>query len=60
MLDYIIRRSHRGVLQKKVVLRNFSKLTGKHLYQSFFFNKVVGLRSTTLFKIIDSGTGVFL
>ena len=29
---------------KKGVLRNFAKLTGKHLCQSLFFNKVAGLR----------------
>ena len=28
------------VLCKKGVLRNFSKLTGKHLCQSLFFNKL--------------------
>ena len=28
---------------KKGVLRNFTKFTGKHLCQSFFFNKVPGL-----------------
>ena len=28
---------------KKCVLRNFAKLTGKHLCQSLFFNKVAGL-----------------
>ena len=27
---------------KKGVLRNFTKLTGKHLCQSLFFNKVTG------------------
>ena len=27
---------------KKVVLRNFAKFTGNHLYQGFFFNKVAG------------------
>ena len=37
------------VFYKKGVLRNFSKFTGKHLYQSLFFNKVAG-----------SGTCVFL
>ena len=26
------------------VLKNFAKFTGKHLYQSHFFNKVAGLR----------------
>ena len=29
---------------KKGVLKNFVKLTGKHLYQSLFFNKVAGLK----------------
>ena len=29
---------------KKDVLGNFTKLTGKHLRQSLFFNKVAGLR----------------
>ena len=29
---------------KKVVFRNFTKFTGKHLCQSLFFNKVAGLR----------------
>ena len=28
---------------KKGVLRNFAKFTGKHLYQSLFFNKVDSL-----------------
>ena len=28
---------------KKGVLENFAKFTGKHLYQSLFFNKVSGL-----------------
>ena len=32
------------------VLKNFTKFTGKHLCQSFFFNKVSGLRPPTLLK----------
>ena len=32
------------VLLKKGVLKNFAKLTGKHLCQNLIFNKVVGLR----------------
>ena len=32
------------------VLRNFAKLTGKHLCQGLFFNKVAGLRPAILFK----------
>ena len=29
---------------KKGILRNFTKLAGKHLCQTLFFNKVAGLR----------------
>ena len=35
---------------RKGVLRNFVKLTGKHLCQSLSFNKVAGLMSATLLK----------
>ena len=42
--------SHRGCPVRKGVLRNFAKLTGKHLCQSLFFNKVGGLRPETLLK----------
>ena len=35
---------------KTGVLRNFAKLPGKHLCQSFFFNKVAGLSPATLLK----------
>ena len=35
---------------KEGVLRNFTKFTGKHLCQPLFFNKVTGLRPTTLLK----------
>ena len=35
---------------KKSGLRNFAKFTGKHLCQSFFFNKVADLRPETLLK----------
>ena len=40
----------RVVLYKKAVIRNFTKFTGKHLFQSIFFNKVAGPRPATLFK----------
>ena len=43
------KQSSRGVLLKGV-LRNLTKLTGKQLYQSLFFNKVADLRPTTLLK----------
>ena len=45
-----IRSSHRRCSLRKSVLRNFAKFTGKHLCQSFFFNKVPGLRSAALLK----------
>ena len=35
---------------KKCVLKNFAKLTGKHLCQSLFIDKVVGLRPAILLK----------
>ena len=43
-LSYIMaqKQSPGGVLLKNV-LRNFVKLTGKHLSRSLFFNKVAGL-----------------
>ena len=44
------RSSSPGVLCKKSVFRNFAKFTGKHLYQSLFFNKVAGLNPATLLK----------
>ena len=47
------------VFYKKDGPRNFTKFTGKHLYQGFFFNKVAG-SSLQLYLKSDSGTGVFL
>ena len=38
------------VFCQKSILRNFVKFTGKHLFQSLFFNKVAALRPATLFK----------
>ena len=46
------RSSRPEVFCKKGVLRNFTKFTGKHLYQSLFFNKVAGLRKISYQKII--------
>ena len=37
------------VFCEKILLRNFSKFTGKHLCQSLFFNKVAGLLRTPFF-----------
>ena len=44
------RSSRPEVFCKKGVLRNFTNITGKHLCQSLFFNKVSGLRPDTLLK----------
>ena len=38
------------VFCEKGILRNFTKLTGKHLCQSLFFNKIAGLSPATLLK----------
>ena len=38
------------VFCKKGTLRNFTKITGKHLCQSLFFNKVAGLRLAFFLK----------
>ena len=32
------------------ILENFAKFTAKHLWKSVFFNKVLGLRTATLYK----------
>ena len=45
-----IRSSHQRCSVRKGVPRNFAKFTGKHLWQSFFFNKVARLRPATLLK----------
>ena len=45
-----IEAATRRVLFKKGVLENFARFTGKHLCHSLFFNKVAGLRPTTLLK----------
>ena len=39
------------VFCRKGVLRNFEKLTGKHLCQSLFFNKIAGFSLVTLLKV---------
>ena len=35
---------------KRVAHINFAKFTGKHLFQSFFFNELVDLRAATLLR----------
>ena len=47
---YQFRSSHRRCSVKKGAFGNFAKFTRKHLCQGLFFNKVTGLRPTTLFK----------
>ena len=44
------RSSYRRCSVGKGVLRSFAKLTGKHLCQSLFFNKIAGLSPATLLK----------
>ena len=46
----LYRSSRPQVFCKKGILKNFTKFTGKHLWQSLFFDKVAGLRTATLFK----------
>ena len=43
------RSSRPEVFCKKGVLRNFAKFTGKHKYQSLFFNKVGEISKSTFF-----------
>ena len=49
-LFLFLRSSRPEVFCKKGVLRNFAKITGKHLCKSLFFDKVTGLRLATLLK----------
>ena len=44
------RSSHQRLSRLKVVLRNSTIFTGKHLCQSLFFNNVASLRPVTLLK----------
>ena len=44
------RSSHQRCSIIKCIDRNFAEFTGKHLCQSLFFNKIVGLRPATLLK----------
>ena len=44
------RSSHLRCSVRKVALRNSAKFTGKHLFQSLYFNKVAGLGPETLLK----------
>ena len=56
---YVLAKSSRlEVFCKKGLLRNFEKFTGKHLYQSLFFNKAAGLRPLSQLSV-TSVTGAF-
>ena len=54
------RSSHRRYSKKTGVLKNFSKLTGKHLGQSLFFNKVAGLSPATWYRCFPVNFAKFL
>ena len=47
---FIFKSSQPEVFCKKCALKNFAKFTGKHLCQSFFFNKFAGLKAALLKK----------
>ena len=44
------RSSHQRCSARKGVIRNFSKFTGKHLFQVLFYNKVAGPEPATLLQ----------
>ena len=47
-----IQKQQPKVLNKKAVLKNFAKFTGKHPCQKLFFNNIAGLRPATFLKKI--------
>ena len=49
-ITFLTRSSHQRCSLKKGVLKTFAKFTGKHMYQSLFFNKFEGLRLAALIK----------
>ena len=46
----IFSSSRPEVFCKKGALRNFAKLTGKHLRQSLFFNKIAGIKASNFIE----------
>ena len=46
--------SHQTCSERRGVLRNFVKFTGKHLCQSLFFNKVAGMGDYVRMKYENS------
>ena len=51
LIEFNNRSSHQRFSIKKVVLKNFVKVTGKHLCQCPFFQKVAGLRAYNFIKV---------
>ena len=49
-IQMTIRSSHQRCSVRKGVLGNFTRFTGKHLYQVLFFNKVADPEPATLLK----------
>ena len=48
----IARNSHRRYSVRKGALRNFTKFTAKHMFQSLFFNKVAGSGTVVFLRIL--------
>ena len=46
----LVRSRHHRFSIKKGVLKTVAEFTGKHLYQSLFFNKIAVLRPATILK----------
>ena len=42
------------VLYEKKIMKNFAKFKEKHLNQSFFFNKIAGLRPATSIQLFSN------
>ena len=55
-LYYFHQAATGGVLLEKVFLEILQKFTGKHFWQSLFFNKVVGTASDLSFSCLWSVT----
>ena len=55
---FSLRKTTEAVV-RRIYRKTPATFTGKHLWQSLFFNKVAGLMPATLLKK-DFGTGVFL
>ena len=56
----VMRSGHRKCSARKGVLRNFTKLTGKHLCQRLFFNKVADDCFCVIVNLKTSPTNEFL